>query len=186
MVKKVGVVLLVLFAVLAGLVALQPAAYSVERAAEIRAPASVVIGYLAKARAWEAWSAWHRIDPNMKLSYEGPESGPGSAYLWDGNAEVGKGRLTITSVTDRVVETRLEFISPFEGVARQTFTLDPTPEGTRVTWRMEGEHNFIGKAFSLVMSADSMIGSQFDKSLAALAEVAEAEANPPLEPSHEG
>jgi hypothetical protein len=179
-VKKVALVLLVLVAVLAGLVAMQPAAYTVERAIEVRAPASVVIGHLASARAWEAWSPWHRIDPAMKLSYDGPESGPGSAYLWEGNAEVGKGKLTITAVTpDSSVETRLDFMAPMEGTARQRFTLEPVGELTRVTWHMEGTHNFIGKAFSLVMSMDGMIGSRFDEGLAALRDLAEAQAKAP-------
>ena len=35
---------------------------------------------------WGRWSPWDKIDPDMKKSYEGAPSGPGSVYSWAGIA----------------------------------------------------------------------------------------------------
>jgi hypothetical protein len=175
-VKQVAIVFVALLGVLAGIVALQPAEFAVERSTVIRAPAAAVIAHLENVHAWEAWSPWHRMDPEMKLRYEGPESGPGAAYVWDG-PEIGRGRMTVTQVTPERVETQLEFIAPMPGTNRGVFTLEPAgADATRLTWRMEGRNNFIAKAFSLVMSMDQMIGSEFERGLATLKELAESEA----------
>ena len=44
----------------------------------------------------------------------------------------------------------------------------PAGGTTTVTWRLEGKNGFVGKAFSLVMDMDEMVGSQFEKGLAKL------------------
>jgi len=85
--------------------------------------------------------------------------------------------MTVTAVTpEQLVETRLDFLEPMEATARATFRLEPTDDGTRVTWRMDGENNFAAKAFSLVMSMDAMIGSQFEHGLDALRALVESDA----------
>ena len=176
MVKQVAIVLVALLAVLAGIVSLQPSEFAVERAIEIRAPAAAVIGHIENVHAWEAWSPWHRMDPEMKLTYEGPESGPGAAYAWDGPS-IGRGRMTVMEVTPERVETKLEFLAPMAGTNRGVFTLEPAgDDATRLTWRMEGQNGFVAKAFALVMSMDQMIGSEFEHGLATLKELAENEA----------
>jgi len=40
---------------------------------------------------------------------------------------------------------------------------------------MTGKNNFVAKAFSLVMNCDKMVGGQFEKGLANLQAVTEAE-----------
>ena len=52
------------------------------------------------------------------------------------------------------------------------------PQGgtTQVTWTMDGHNDFAGKAFSLVMDMDKMVGGDFERGLAQLKAVAEAEA----------
>jgi hypothetical protein len=44
---------------------------------------------------------------------------------------------------------------------------------------MDGENNFMSKAFSLVMDMDKMIGGDFEKGLASMKTVAEAVPKPP-------
>jgi hypothetical protein len=44
---------------------------------------------------------------------------------------------------------------------------------TVVTWGMTGTNNFIGKAMSLVMNCQKMIGGQFEKGLANMKAVVE-------------
>jgi hypothetical protein len=70
---------------------------------------------------------------------------------------------------------KLEFLTPMQATNRILFLLAPAGTGTRVTWRMEGTRNFMGKAFSLLMSMDEMVGVPFENGLAALKTVAESE-----------
>ena len=44
---------------------------------------------------------------------------------------------------------------------------------------MEGRHNFMSKAFSLFTSMDSMVGPDFEKGLAEIKRLAEAQAQQP-------
>jgi len=64
-------------------------------------------------------------------------------------------------------------VRPLAGKATMAFTLIPEGSGTRVTWRMDGVNNFIGKAMCLVMDIDAMLGKDFDQGLANLRAVVE-------------
>jgi hypothetical protein len=49
---------------------------------------------------------------------------------------------------------------------------------------MYGKNGFMGKAFSLFMNCDKMVGPKFEEGLAALGEVAAASAAPTRTPVH--
>lgn len=174
MLKTILLVVVVLLAVLAGVVAMQPPEYQLTRSAAINAPSNVVFDQINDFRKWEAWSPWGKLDPNMKTTYAGPASGVGATYSWIGNDDVGEGVMRIVeSRPGEYVRIRLEFISPFPSVADNEFTLKPEGGGTGVTWRMSGQNGFIGKAMCLVQSMDKLIGPDFEKGLAQLKTVAE-------------
>ena len=59
-------------------------------------------------------------------------------------------------------------------------TIASTPTGSFVTWAMDGNHNFIGKAFGLFMDMDKMLGTDIEKGLAQLKTVAEGKQAPRL------
>jgi hypothetical protein len=59
-------------------------------------------------------------------------------------------------------------LEPMAATNRVIFRLEPRGTATDVTWHMEGTNGFVGKAMSLVMSMDRMIGDEFAKGLAAL------------------
>jgi hypothetical protein len=60
-----------------------------------------------------------------------------------------------------------------ESTATCTLTVAGTPTGSSVTWSMDGNHNFIGKAFGMFMDMDNMLGADLEKGLAQLKTVAE-------------
>jgi hypothetical protein len=72
------------------------------------------------------------------------------------------------------VGVKLEFLKPFESTSTTTFTFAPTAGGSKVTWSMDGENNFMGKAASLFMDMDKMIGADFERGLAAMKTAAES------------
>jgi hypothetical protein len=179
MIKKIllGLVvgLVVLVVVFVCIVALQPAHYRVERSATINAPAAVVFAQVNDFHKWNAWSPWAKLDPAMKQSFEGPQAGNGAIYTWAGNKDVGEGRMTITeSHPSDLIKIKLEFIKPFAATNATDFTFKPQGNQTAVTWTMNGDNNFVGKAFSLFMNMDKMIGGDFEKGLAQMKSVAEA------------
>ncbi len=181
MLKKIilGVVvmLVVLIAVCLVLVMMQPAHYQIERSTTINAPAATVFPLVNDFHKWDSWSPWAKLDPAMKTTFEGPPAGAGAMYSWTGNSEVGEGKMTITeSRPNDLVKIKLEFIKPFAATNATEFTLTPSGNSTNVKWTMAGDNNFIGKAFSLFMNMDKMIGADFEKGLAQMKTVAESAA----------
>ena len=103
----------------------------------------------------------------MKKTFEGPATGPGAVYAWDGNSKAGAGRMTILeSKPGELVSMNLEFTRPFAATNLARFTFTPSGTGTRVTWSMEGKNTLMGKALSPFM--DGMVGGDFEKGLANL------------------
>jgi Polyketide cyclase / dehydrase and lipid transport len=181
MIKKIilGIVIIVivLVAVCAILVALQPSHYQVERSATINAPAPIVFAQVNDFHKWEAWSPWAKLDPAIKQSYEGAPAGNGAVYSWSGNSQVGEGRMTITeSHPSDLIKIKLEFIKPFTATNATDFAFTPQGNQTNVKWTMSGDNNFVGKAFGLIMNMDKTVGGDFEKGLTQMKTVAEAAA----------
>jgi hypothetical protein len=72
----------------------------------------------------------------------------------------------------------LEFIKPFAATNTVTFSFEDTTQGTKMTWVMDGRNGFVGKAFSLLVNMDKTVGGDFERGLAGLKVVAEAEPKP--------
>jgi hypothetical protein len=158
--------------IVAGLIAVvatQPEDFSVTRSATIKAPAERVFAEVNDFHKWDTWSPWAKLDPNMKTTYAGPDSGQGASYAWAGNEEVGEGKMTMTeSHPSQHVKIDLEFIKPFAAQNVTEFMFKPEGDATEVTWNMHGKNGFVGKAMCLVMSMDKMVGGDFEKGLAQL------------------
>jgi len=165
-------VVIVLFVIV---VATRPAEFRVARSIAIGASPETVFPHVNELKKWEAWNPWGKIDPNMKLTYDGPASGVGASYAWVGNNEVGEGRATITEIrANELVQLKLEFFKPMAGVSTAEFAFKPQGNQTEVTWAMTGKNNFIARAVCMFMNMDKMIGGQFERGLADLKSKAEA------------
>jgi len=175
MVKKLLLAVVVVLAAFAAFVATRPASYTVSRSQAMAAPPTTVYAQVADFHQWEKWSPWAKLDPGMKTTFAGPPAAAGSSYAWSGNDKVGEGRMTIVEARPgEMLRVRLEFIKPFASTNSTAFTFASKGGGTETTWTMEGHNNFAGKAFSLFMNMDKMIGSDFEKGLAQLQAVSEA------------
>ena len=175
MIKKILLGLVIIVVILVVVILLQPAHYHVERSATISAPPATVFAQVNDFHKWEAWSPWAKIDPSMKQNYDGAPAGVGAGYSWVGNSQAGEGRMTITdSHPSDLIKIKLEFLKPFAATDTTAFTFKPQANQTVVTWTLDGDNNFIGKAFGLVMNMDKMVGADFEKGLAQMKSVAEA------------
>jgi uncharacterized protein YndB with AHSA1/START domain len=174
MLKKIGIVVLVMLVVLVAVVATRPDEFTVTRSRTIAAPPDAVFAQLSDFHRWQQWSPWERLDPAMKREFSGASAGKGAVYSWAGNDDVGEGRMTITEAqpAENVV-IRLEFLEPMAMTSTTGFVLTPAKQGrTNVTWSMTGENNFISKGMSLFMNMDKMVGKDFEAGLARLDSVA--------------
>jgi hypothetical protein len=153
----------------AAFVARRPSAFRLARSRTMPASPDAVFAQINDFHRWPAWSPWEKLDPSMHREISGPASGPGATYYWKGNQKAGEGRMTITdSVPGRNVTIRLEFMKPWKAVNTTRFDLQPSGDGTAVTWEMTGHNNFMAKAFTLFMDMEKMVGPDFERGLAGL------------------
>jgi uncharacterized protein YndB with AHSA1/START domain len=176
MLKTFAYIAAALVVVVAGILiyaATRPDTFRVERSAFIKAPPEKIFALINDLRGWSAWSPYEKKDPAMKRTFSGPPSGKGAIYEWDGNKNVGKGRMEITEVTPpNKVLIKLDFIKPFEGHNTAEFTMKPEGDNTVVTWAMYGPCPYMAKVIGVVMglfmNMDDMIGDDFAAGLASL------------------
>jgi hypothetical protein len=177
MVRKILIGVAVIVAGLLVVVATRPPTFHIERSITMSAPPEAPFALVNDFHAWPSWSPWERVDPGMKKTYEGAPSGTGSVYSWVGNEKVGEGRMTIErSDKPSLVSIKLEFLKPFAATNTAMFTFVPGPDGTKVTWAMDGQKNLMAKAFHMVMNMDKMVGGDFEKGLTAMKVAAETAA----------
>jgi Polyketide cyclase / dehydrase and lipid transport len=173
---SIGIVVVVLIIAAIAFIATRPSNSRIQRSAQINAPADVVFSIINNLRRWAEWSPYDKRDPNMKKTFEGPSAGPGAIYIWNGNSQVGEGRLTIVeSKPGELVSMRLEFSRPFKCNNEVNFKIGPSDGGTRVSWIMDGKNTFMTKFMSIFMDMDKMVGTDFEHGLANLNNVAQAE-----------
>ena len=174
-IKIALVIAIVVVGAFAAVVAMQPNDFSISRSAVIAAPAEQVFAQVNDFHLWEEWSPWAKIDPASKVTFEGPTSGKGAIFRWDGNNEVGAGSMTITeSKPNELILIDLAFVRPMEGKNLTEFKFAPEGAQTKVTWTMTGKHNFIGKAFCMMMDMQTHVGGMFDKGLASMKKIVES------------
>ncbi len=175
MLIKALLVVVGLGAAFCGFVATRPSEFRVTRSAVIAAPAERTFEMVNDFKNWDAWSPWAKLDPNMKKTLDGAQSGAGAIYTWAGNDDVGEGRMTILeSKPDSQIQIQLEFLKPWTATNNTTFEFTPEGGGTKVVWTMDGVNDFMGKAFSVFMNMDKMVGGDFEKGLAQMKAAAEA------------
>ena len=174
--KTAFLVLAVLIAGFGVVVATRPSTLHVERSAAVKAPARVVYPLIADFHRWKSWSPWEKRDPAMQKTYSGPESGVGAGYAWKGNKDVGEGSMVITDAKPpEELHLKLDFFAPMKATNVTTFRLTEHAGTTIVVWSMDGESNFVAKAFGMFVDMDKMIGADFEAGLTAMTAQARAD-----------
>ena len=171
----VGVAAIVV-AVLAllGFASRKPDTFNVERVALIKAPPEKIFSLLNDYRNWLVWSPYETKDPAMKRTFSGAVAGKGAVYDFEGNSQVGSGRLEITDTAPPAqLQITLDMIRPMAGHNIINFTLVSEGEATRVTWAMHGATPLAAKVVGVIFDMDKMIGGDFDTGLAKLTAWAE-------------
>ena len=173
--KIAAIVIILAIAGVLAVAAMQPDRFSVRRAASIKAPPEKIFPLISDFSRWGAWSPYEKKDPAMKRSFSGPAAGKGAVYAWEGNQDVGQGRMEIAdAAAPSRVTLKLDFSKPFEAHNVVDFTLEPEGDNaTSVTWAMHGPMPFISKLITLFVDMDRMVGNDFEAGLANLKALAE-------------
>ena len=178
MIKTILLVVVAIFVLAIGAVlvyaATKPDTFSVQRSTSVKAPSEKIFALINDFRHWGSWSPYEHKDPAMKRTYSGSESGKGAVYEWDGDKNVGKGRIEITDTSPpNKVTIKLTMIKPFEAHNIVEFTMTPQVAATNVAWDMHGPAPFISKVTQVFFCMDGMVGKDFEAGLANLKTLAE-------------
>lgn len=169
-----GVLVLLILGILA-LASTKPKIFSLSRQEIIRASPERLFPLIANFRNFIRWSPFEN-DPDMKRNFSGPEEGAGAVYSFDGNKNVGAGRVEILkAVPASDIVMRLDFLRPMKTTNEVLFRLTPLGDDTEVTWSMSGPAPLFSRVMQVFFDMDKMVGSSFEKGLASLKALAENE-----------
>jgi uncharacterized protein YndB with AHSA1/START domain len=152
-----------------------PNDFRVARSIDIKAPREKVFTLINDLKVFNQWNPFAKQDPSTLITYRnGPVSGNGAAFDWQGSGSAGSGSLAIVDAESPVsITMKLDIRKPMEGHNKVVFDLQPQAQTTTVTWTMTGPYPYVNRVFGTIFNMDKMIGSSFDKGLADLKALAE-------------
>lgn len=169
-IRKIVVGFLLLLLLLSAVAYLLPRQQHIERSRVIASPAEKIWPWVVAPRQWNAWSPWYARDPQMQITYHGPDSGVGAGWHWHSRRE-GSGSMQFQSAQPH---HQLQYAITFDGMGTSTgyFTFTPVGQATRVTWVLNSElgYNPLNRWFGLAL--DTLVGRDFETGLANLERVA--------------
>ena len=167
-------VLIIAIAIVLAIAAGRPDRFRIERSTTITAPAESIFPLIADFHRWRSWSPYEDRDPAMHRTYNGAPQGQGAIYAWDGNKQIGSGRMEILEATPSSrITIKLDFFKPFKASNTAEFSFEPGTAGTRVIWAMHGTSPFMSKLMGLVFNMDKLVGKDFEVGLQKLKALAE-------------
>jgi uncharacterized protein YndB with AHSA1/START domain len=146
--------------------------FTVARSVTMQASAEKIYPLIANPRTWKQWSIWNRRDPNMQITYEGPESGDGAKWIWK-SASQGDGAMTFMQAAPPNKLGYELYFPDFGTTSTGSFALEPQGAQTKVTWTMNGDMGTNPLYRWIALFADSMVGKDFDEGLQNLKQLAE-------------
>ncbi len=180
----IGLLLLTAVTVIVVLASRRPDEFRVSRNLQMQAPPEKIYPLIADLKAWPQWSPYEKKDPGMARKIGGADQGVGATYEWDGDKNVGAGRMEIIDVVEpseggaAKIAIKLDMLKPFEAHNLVEFSIVPIrlangAEGSSVTWAMRCPAIFPSKVMSLFLDMDKMVGDDFAAGLASLKTIAE-------------
>ncbi len=160
-----------------GAASMQPDTIQISRTVTAQATPADVMPHLTDFTKFIEWSPWSRRDPDAKNAFSEPPSGMEAWYTWEGNDDVGSGKMTLTSMSGTAVVHHLEFFEPWASEADAPFTVTATGDhAVEITWGFVQDANLGAKVAGLFMDMEAMLGPDYEAGLATLKETVEADA----------
>ena len=171
-----------LVGILVGIAFALPSHVTVYRSVVINAPEGAVFPYLNNLHRFVEWSPWAGRDPQLRVTYAGPEEGKGAHTEWTSEKRsVGAGSMEITGSDPN---RHLDLVVSFNGLdGTSYYDIAPSGSGSKVTWGfgvdMGGNPFRRWKGLML----DRIIGTEYRDGLAKLKERIEVERQPTAPPA---
>lgn len=154
---------------------LLPSTQHVERSIVIEAERETVFDLVDSFDRFNEFSPWFERDPEVKTVLSGPDEGVGHTMKWESDKDdVGNGMQEIVEMDPpRMVKSKLDF--GFGEPPHATWLLEEVDGGTKVTWTLDStfQGDYVGRYFGIML--DGMLGPDYERGLAKLKEVAEAD-----------
>jgi polyketide cyclase/dehydrase/lipid transport protein len=173
--------LLALALILVGVAFALPSQVTVARSIVINAPEGAVFPYVTNLHKFADWSPWAARDPQLRVTYSGPESGKGAHTEWQSSQKsIGTGLMEITEADPN---RHAELVVNLNGLEGTTFyDIAPAGSGSKVTWGFgyNAGTSPLGRWKGLML--DRLIGGEFQSGLVKLKERVEADRAPVTPP----
>jgi uncharacterized protein YndB with AHSA1/START domain len=173
--KTIVVVIAVLVAGVLLLAATRPSTFQVERSITIQAKPETVFMLIDDLHIWPRWSPQDLLNPKMKRTYGGRDTGVGATSDWSGPRGAGKGRMVITdSTAPKLIVVKADWEKPFSLQNINRFTLEPDGAGTKLTWSLRGQNVYVMKLMGVFIDMDRKMGDHLELGLSNLKAIAES------------
>lgn len=153
-----------------------PKDYAIERSITIDASPDEIHAHVEDLQEWPKWMSWWEQDETIKTTYGDPSKGVGATSSWTSEKE-GGGEIKVTASDPKSGVKYDMFFIMGEGDdakvgSKSEFVYEKAGEGTKVTWKMNGEMpGFFGGLIRLAITQSAP--TEFDKSLAKLKKLVE-------------
>ena len=156
-----------------------PSHVTVSRSVVINAPESVIFPYLNNLHKFEDWSPWRARDPQLAVSYGGPESGQGARVTWSSKKpSVGTGSMEIS---ESQPSRRIDLVVNFNGLdGTSSYDIVPSGSGSKVIWTFgyESASNPLKRWKALML--DGFVGAEYRTGLDRLRDKIETDRRPTM------
>ena len=174
-----GIIVLVgiLGAVAVGL----PAHVTVARSVVINAPESAIFPYLNNLHRFADWSPWRTRDPQLAVTYAGPEQGKGAQVQWTSQVKsIGTGSMEIS---ESEPNRHIDLVVNYNGVeGTSSYDLAPAGSGSKVTWALGYDTGSSPLKRWKALMLDGIVGAEYRSGLDKLKAKIEEERRPVAPP----
>jgi hypothetical protein len=173
--------LLTLGLILVGVAFALPSQVTVARSIVINAPESATFPYLNNLHKFADWAPWTARDPQLRITYSGPESGKGAHAEWESaDRSIGTG---VIEINESEPNNRIDLVVDLNGLEGTSFyDVAPSGSGSKVTWGFgyNAGTSPVGRWKGLML--DRLIGPEFQVGLVKLKEKVETDRAPVTPP----
>ncbi|HKQ55971.1 MAG TPA: SRPBCC family protein [Methyloceanibacter sp.] len=156
-----------------------PSHVTVSRAVVINAPESAIFPYLNNLHQFGDWSPWKARDPELAVSYGGPESGQGARVTWSSKKpSIGMGSMEIG---ESQPSRHIDLVVNFNGLdGTSSYDVMPSGSGSKVIWTFgyDSGTNPLKRWKALML--DGLVGAEYRNGLELLREKVEADRRPTM------
>jgi hypothetical protein len=137
-----------------------PAHVTVARSVVTNTPESAVFPYLTNLHHFKEWSPWAARDPQLQLTYSGPDSGKGARVEWVSQIRsIGTGSMEITNADpNKTIDLAVNF-NGLDGTSG--FNIAPSGSGSKVTWTFGYDSGSSPLKRWKALALDGFVGAEY-------------------------